>query len=315
VPHAEKFPTNASAEGRGPRAENCRSRRVTLLGVPYDGGSSFLAGAADAPPAIRLALASPASNMWSERGVDLGDPALLGDAGDLDVRGAEWARLVAEIERGVGAVADAGSVPLVLGGDHSVTYPVVRALSRRVGPLSILHFDAHPDLYPEYDGNPFSHASPFARIMEEGLADRLVQVGIRTMNAAQRVQAERFRVEVVPWDALGESFALSFASPAYVSLDLDALDPAAAPGVSHREPGGLTVRQLLGVLHRLTGRLVGADLVEYNPSRDVDGVSASVCAKLVKELAGTAVALGPGAEGAALSDGPGTVVSAGAVRS
>jgi len=296
MPHATLGTPRRAPLPRTPMPDLPRSR-VTLLGAPYDGGSSFMVGAADAPTAIRLALASPASNSWSECGIDVGDPTVLGDAGDLDLRGAAahgWNSVAAEIERGVGAVADAGSVPLVLGGDHSVTYPVVRALRRRVGPLSILHFDAHPDLYPDYDGNPYSHASPFARIMEEGLADRLVQVGVRTMNGVQRAQAERFGVEVVPWDAIDGPLRPSFTSPVYVSLDLDALDPAAAPGVSHREPGGLSVRQLLSVLQRVTGRIVGADLVEYNPSRDIDGLSATVCAKLVKELAGTAARNGAG---------------------
>ena len=136
----------------------------------------------------------------------------------------------------------------MLGGDHAVTYPVVRAVAAIHGPVDILHFDAHPDLYDEFEGRRLSHACPFARIMEEGLARRLVQVGIRTLNAHQRAQAERFGVEIHPMNTFdAHSFVPDLAAPAYLSFDLDALDPAFAPGVSHHEPGGLTVRETLDI--------------------------------------------------------------------
>src|SRR2546426_647371 len=157
---------------------------------------------------------------------------------------------------------EAGGRPIALGADHSVTYPIVRAVKWFHPQLTILHFDAHPDLYPEFEGDRYSHACPFARIMEERLADRLVQVGIRTLTAVQRVQAERYGVEVIDMRAWVAGRRPTLREPVYVSIDLDAFDPAFAPGVSHREPGGLTVREVLTVLHGLSAPLVGADIVE-----------------------------------------------------
>jgi arginase len=253
----------------------------TLLGIRYDAGSSFLRGAAAAPPLIRDALWSPASNSWSELGVDVAD--VLGDEGDLHL--ADMRDAATAIEAGVARILDAGDAPLALGGDHSITYPILRAVRRRHPRLSVLHIDAHADLYAEFDGDALSHACPFARIMEDALTDRLVQVGVRTLNAHQREQAERFGVEVydmVRWTR-GERFELE--GPVYLSVDVDAIDPGAAPGVSHREPGGLSVREVVGITHSLQVPIAGADLVEYNPARDADGMTAVVCAKLVKEIA------------------------------
>lgn len=259
------------------------SSRLALLGIRYDGASSFLRGAADAPPRIREALRSDAGNLWTESGMDLGTEGLFFDAGDVTPQPGE--NPVTAIEREVTRVLEGGLPLISLGGDHSITYPVVRALRRRHPRLSILHFDAHPDLYDELGGDRYSHACPFARIMEEGLAERLVQVGIRAATGHQREQAERFGVEVVAMSDWRDDLVLAFDGPLYISLDIDALDPAFAPGVSHPEPGGFSTRQVVDALRRLEARVVGADLVEYNPARDPLGLTAVVCAKLLKELA------------------------------
>lgn len=259
--------------------------RVALLGIPYDASSSYQRGAAGAPILIREALWSEAGNTWTEAGIDLRE-AGIDDEGDLwftDREPGTEART--RIEQAVTSIADSGRRPLLLGGDHSITYPALRALRKRHPRLGILHLDAHPDLYHEFQGDPYSHACPFARIMEEGLADRLVQVGIRTMTGHQREQAARFGVEVVEMRTWAEGMAPSFDSPVYLSLDLDVLEPGLAPGVSHREPGGLTVRQALSLIHALEVPLVGADVVELNPSNDPSGLTAIVAAKLVKEIA------------------------------
>ena len=171
---------------------------------------------------------------------------------------------------------ESGGRPIVLGGDHSISYPVVRAVRWFHPRLSILHFDAHPDLYPEFEGDRFSHACPFARVLEEKLADQLVQVGIRTMNAIQRQQAERFGVDVIDMRAWSAGRRPALRNPVYISIDLDAFDPAFAPGVSHREPGGLTVREVLTVLQGVRVPIVGADVVEFNPELDPSGVTATV---------------------------------------
>lgn len=259
----------------------------TLVGLPYDGSSSFRRGAAAAPPLIREALRSPASNWWSETGVDVGLPTSLVDAGDVDL--ANTADVREAIAAGIRRVLEQGGRPIALGGDHSVTYPILRALRPVHRSLTVLHVDAHPDLYAEFEGDRFSHACPFARVMEERLADRLVQVGIRTMNGHQREQAARYGVETIDMRAWGAGTRPSLSGPVYLSIDIDALDPAFAPGVSHREPGGLSVRELLALVQSLSGPIVGADIVEFNPSQDPVGLTAPVCAKLVKELVGRMV--------------------------
>jgi arginase len=255
----------------------------TLLGVPFDAYSSYLRGAGEAPTKIREALRCNASNSWTETGVDLGVAGAYEDAGDLAFAEED---AFAAIETGVGALLEQGKRPVSLGGDHSITYPLVKAVAPRHPELTIFHFDAHPDLYEEFEGNRLSHACPFARIMEAGLAKRLVQVGIRTLNRHQREQAERFGVEVVEMWRLPAYEKLKAAGPVYVTFDMDALDPAFAPGVSHREPGGMSVREAIAHLHAIEGKIVGADLVEYNPMQDVAGVTATVAAKILKEILG-----------------------------
>jgi agmatinase len=256
--------------------------RVALLGLPWDEHSSFQRGAAGAPPLIRAAMRSPSSNLSTESGIDLGWEARFSDAGDVEIPEGEGA--LAAIERVIGALAASGARVMALGGDHAITYPVVRAQAAAYPGLTIVHFDAHPDLYDEFEGDRLSHACPFARIMEEKLAARLVQVGIRTLNAPQRAQVARFGVELVEMKDFRPDLLIRAAGPVYVSVDLDGLDPAYAPGVSHPEPGGLTTRDVLGVLQRLEGQLIGADVVELNPQRDPDGATARVAAKITKEL-------------------------------
>jgi arginase len=255
-----------------------------LVGLPYDASSSFLRGAADAPPAIRQALHSPAGNPWSERHGRAVSPDVLQDAGDLVLGDGPDSRVI--IEREVRLIAASGHAPILLGGDHSVTYPILRALGPLYPGLSVLHIDAHADLYDEFEGDRYSHACPFARVMEEKLAGQLVQVGIRTLTGDQQEQAARFRVEMIDMRAWADGARPSIVGPVYISLDLDGLDPAFAPGVSHREPGGLTVREVLTMIHTLSGPIVGADIVEYNPAQDLGGLTAQVAAKFVKEIAG-----------------------------
>jgi agmatinase len=260
--------------------------KVRLIGLPTDSHSSFLRGAAAGPPAIRAALCSDHGNLAVEHGGEIGVEIALEDAGDLPLEenDGDAARISEAVER----AARDGSVPICLGGDHMVSFPVVEGLARVHGPVNILHFDAHPDLYDDFEGDPLSHASPFARIMERGLARRLVQVGIRTLNRHCREQAQRFSVEVVEMRDFAADRVPIPDAPLYVSIDLDGLDPAFAPGVSHHEPGGLSTRDILAVLHRIGSGIVGADVVELNPSRDINQMTATVAAKLVKELAGVA---------------------------
>lgn len=256
-----------------------------LLGIPFDANSSFLRGAAGAPPLIREAFHCDASNSWTETGVDLAVADLWTDAGDLEFP--SDAAAFGHIEKSVSEFLDKDMRPVCLGGDHSITWPIVRAFAKKYGDLTILHFDAHPDLYDELQGNRGSHACPFARIMEEHLAKRLVQVGIRTLNGHQREQAKRFGVEVIEMSGIPALEKISkLQSPIYLSFDTDVFDPAFAPGISHREPGGMSVREAISHIHAIQGTIVGADIVEYNPVQDVSALTATVAAKLLKEILG-----------------------------
>jgi len=254
-----------------------------LLGIPFDANSSWLRGAAGAPPIIRVAFRSDSSNSWTETGVDLGAEGVYCDAGDLKFT---FQEPFAAIEHTVGELLDKGLRPVCLGGDHSITLAIVRAFGKRIPGLTILHFDAHPDLYDELEGNRHSHACPFARIMEEGSAKRLIQVGIRTINGHQREQAKKFGVEVIEMRHLPALDRMKVDGPIYISFDLDALDPACAPGISHREPGGMTVREAIAHIHAITGKISGADIVEFNPAQDHTQLTAMVAAKLLKEILG-----------------------------
>jgi arginase len=257
--------------------------KLAIIGIRYDENSSFTKGAADAPPQIRAALRSDAWNLTSENGTDLSDDSIFFDAGDIEpVTGSDMLTL---IENSIYTLIGDGLTPISLGGDHSITHPIVRAFTRKYKDLSILHFDAHPDIYDSYQGNRNSHASPFARIMEQKLVKRLVQVGVRTFTAHQRDQVKKFGVESIEMRNVTADLQLEFDSPVYISFDVDALDPAFAPGVSHREPGGLSTRQAIDIIQRLKGKVVGADIVEFNPRMDPLHVTGTVCAKLFKEIA------------------------------
>jgi len=257
-------------------------KRAALLGIPFDKESSFRRGCAGAPDRIRSAWRSPSSNMFSENGTLVNDDLIL-DAGDVDIGRAFDPFQV--IEEKVDALL-AYDMPLIcLGGDHSISYPVIKVFDRVHHDLNILHFDAHPDIYDEFEGSRLSHACPFARIMEAGLAKRLVQVGIRTQSKTQREQIKKYGVEVIEMKDHPERLELEFDGPVYISFDLDALDPAFAPGVSHREPGGLSTRQAIAVVQALKGDVVGADIVEYNPKMDIAGMTDMVAAKILKEIA------------------------------
>jgi len=265
--------------------DQLKKNDVALIGIRSDANSSYMRGTAAAPAIIRQALHCESANLCSELGIDLRDNPQFVDIGDRQIASDTESFLA--IETHIDELIGSGALPLVLGGDHAITYPVMRAINKANGPVNILHFDAHPDLYEDFEGNPYSHASPFARIMEKGLAKRLVQVGIRTLNGHQREQVERFGVEcheMKDVDLL--SIGGDFDGPVYISCDMDALDPAYAPGVSHHEPAGLSVRDILGIIQRIPNRIVGADIVEYNPERDINDMTAMVAAKLLKEIVG-----------------------------
>lgn len=262
--------------------------KIAILGVPFDEKSSYLRGAAGGPAAIRKVSTGRCYCGFTELGVNLEDDTVLVDAGDVDTSG-DVDKTFHLTEKAVAAILDKGAVPIVLGGDHSITYPVLKAFARFIKPLDVLHFDAHPDLYDDLYGDRLSHACPFARVVEDGLAASVVQVGVRAITAAHRAKALKAGVRMIEMKDIHDPLHLRFGNPVYISFDLDALDPAFAPGVSHHEPGGLTTRQALQAIQSLKGRIVGMDIVELNPSRDPSAITAAAAFKILKETAGRIV--------------------------
>lgn len=257
---------------------------IAILGVPYDGKSSYLKGPSKGPQAIRAASTGEAINAWTELGINLEDAVTIVDLGDVDVAG-DFSDISVRVEERVWEILAKDGLPIVLGGDHSISLPIVRAMVKKHPLLDILHFDAHPDLYEELYGDRYSHACPFARILDEGLAKNLVQVGIRASTGAHRQKASAFGVRTITMKDWQDDLTLAFSNPLYISFDVDVLDPAFAPGVSHLEPGGLSTRQVVNLLHGLEADIVGMDVVEVNPARDISGITAAAAVKIIMEAA------------------------------
>lgn len=277
----------------GGAIKQSKEYNIAIIGIAFDEKSCYLRGASKGPQAIRAASTGKAINPWTELGANLKEDIVLTDLGDIDVSG-DFFDVFSRIEENILKILEKKAVPVVLGGDHSISYPVVKAFARKFKPLDILHFDAHPDLYEELYGDRYSHACPFARIMEEGLAQNLVQIGIRAATGEQRAKALKHRVRMIEMKDISEnlsSLSLEFSNPLYISFDMDALDPAFAPGVAHHEPGGLSTRQAIDILHALNARIAGLDVVEVNPERDASGITAAAAVKIIKEVVGKIIIL------------------------
>jgi agmatinase len=255
---------------------------ITLLGLPWDASSSHARGAALAPAIIRSVLFSDASSPYSLSGADFREAITGHDFADLPSAPEECRQT---ISTRIASVLSVGNKPLSLGGDHSVTYPILRAIRDHYGPVNVLHIDAHPDLYDEFEGDKYSHACPFARALEDNCVNNLIQLGIRSASPDQRAFGEKHGVTMRGADEIAAIPYDKLAAPLYVSIDLDGLDPAYAPGVSHPEPGGLSTREVLTILSKLPAKPIGADIVELNPERDINMATALVATRLVKEFA------------------------------
>ena len=254
-------------------------KEISIQGVLFDEKSSFLRGSALGPPKIREAYYSESINPYSETGISITDNPRIKFEPDFtpidyleDIKNKTLEHILA------------GRKVLSLGGDHSITYPIIAAHTEHYQNIEILHIDAHSDLYHDFEGDPYSHACPFTRIMENNLASRLVQIGIRCLTPHLKSQGEKYGVEVIEMKDYSLDKIPCFTNPIYISLDLDALDPSYAPGVSHHEPGGLTSRQVIDIIHSIDVPILGADIVEYNPSRDHSEITAALGAKLLKEI-------------------------------
>jgi len=260
-----------------------------LIGVCEDGNSSYSRGAALAPGKIRECFQSDSSNTFSEMRIDISP--YIRDYGDFTPQ-----KEFLDVEEKIQKIHKEHRIPLVLGGDHSITAPVFNTIRKLyTKPITIVHFDAHPDLYPLFQDNPHSHASPFARILERSHENtKLIQIGIRTLNDVQYRQVEKYGVTLIEakdFPAKGSDILpilkkniVSNESLVYISIDIDVLEPGLAPGISHPESGGLSVRQLIDAIHSIPGRIIGADIVEYNPTKDIRDVTGFVASKLLKEI-------------------------------
>lgn len=253
--------------------------KIALIGVPFDEKSSFLQGPALGPQRIRETLHNGAGNYWTELTFNPTEQANFEDLGDIEVND------YFDIETQFDSLLGHNQRILTLGGDHSITFPIIKAHSKIYEQITILQIDAHGDLYDELLDDKYSHACPFARIMEGKFASRLVQLGIRTLNPHQKEQAVKFGVETIEMLDFDKGIRPKFDKPIYISLDLDGIDPAFAPGVSHHEPGGLTSREVLRIIQEIQVPIIGADIVELNPHRDNNGITAALAAKLLKEIA------------------------------
>jgi agmatinase len=250
--------------------------KINLLGIQYDDKSSYLKGARFAPPIIKEKIWSTSSNTFSENLIDIN--TYLNDVGNKEISN------YFDIESIVANQFDNNDKIIILGGDHSITYPILKAFNNYYGSFDVLHIDAHPDLYDSLGGDKYSHACPFTRIMEDNLIDNLIQVGIRAWTEHQREQAHKFKIPINDMKSIDFSEILNIENDLYISLDMDVFDPAFAPGVSHHEPGGFTSREVITLIQNINTRIIGADIVEYNPERDVQGITAALAAKMVKEI-------------------------------
>jgi agmatinase len=260
--------------------------KVKILGFEWDGGSSHSRGPALAPTVVKRLLFSEASSPYSLNLTDIRTAIAGYEIPELPAS-ADGARDV--IEATVASSMAGDFTPISIGGDHAVTYPILKAIHAHHGAVNVLHIDAHPDLYEELDGDRFSHACPFRRSLEDGLIGKLVQIGIRCSDPDQAATGRKYGVTMLGAEAMNEIPPEIFDGPLYVSIDLDGLDPAFAPGVSHPEPGGLSTRDVISLIRRINGPLVGADVVELNPERDIQMTTARVVVRLVKELVAKAV--------------------------
>jgi agmatinase len=270
---------------------------VALLGIPYDGGTSYRPGARYGPRHVREQ--SSLIRPWNPvLNVSPFEKLRVVDYGDVDVVPISIEGTFAAIEREMDALVGAGVMPLAVGGDHSVTLPILRSLARRHGRLGLIHFDAHPDTWDEYFGSRYFHGTTFRRAVEEGLVEggRVIQIGIRgplygaddfdfhRQHGLEAIRIEAVKERGTAWVA--ERLRRLAGGPVYCSFDIDAVDPAYAPATGTPEVGGLTSFEALTLVRALRGLdLVGADVVEVSPPYDGPGqITSLLAANLLFEL-------------------------------
>jgi agmatinase len=282
---------------RLPHVDDPSGLDVAIVGVPFDGGTSYRPGARMGPREIRAqsSLIRPYNYFQKIAPFDVLNVA---DVGDVDAPPVSIDKCYEAVEARIAAIASADARPIVVGGDHSISLPVLRALFKRHGPLALVQFDAHIDTWDEYFGGKYFHGTPFRRAIEEGLIDgkRFVQVGIRgpmygeddfdfhREHGITMIDIDQVKARGLEWTV--ERIRAVATGPAYVTFDIDAVDPAFAPGTGTPEVGGLTshdAQQLVRGLNPLT--ITGADIVEVSPPFDGPGqITALLAANILFEL-------------------------------
>ncbi|HVH30752.1 MAG TPA: agmatinase [bacterium] len=254
---------------------------VVLAGVPYDATSSFRSGSRQAPAAIR----------WASQSIETYSPILrrdltdvvYADVGDVDVAGLRPDQMLNAVRAFVGQMVPA-SIPFLLGGEHTVALGAVQALYGTHSDLAVVQVDAHTDLRDEYEGQRLSHATVTRRILDALSPQSLVQLGTRAGTREEFELASQLRHSAARIDIPGPIWAWLEQRPTYVSIDIDAIDPADAPGTGNQEPEGIPARDLLAFVRRLGSlQVVGLDVVEVSPPYDPSGRTAVLAATIVRE--------------------------------
>ncbi|GAA4476715.1 agmatinase [Enteractinococcus fodinae] len=306
APDASKAPRYAglSTFARLPRIEDVPTTDIAIVGVPFDSGVSYRPGARFGPEHVRASsrLLRPYNPAQDFAGWDAVQVA---DAGDIAANPYDLAEAVDQIYEGIHELRARTKRVITVGGDHTIAYPSLKEVSERHGPVAVLHFDAHLDTWDTYFGQPLTHGTPFRRASEDGFIDKTasMHVGIRgPLYGKEDLEDDnRLGFAIVTSEYIEEEGVAAAIDrvrerigdkPLYISVDIDILDPAHAPGTGTPEAGGLTSRELLRMLRALTDlNIVGADVVEVAPAYDHAQITGVAAAHVVYELM-TAMAQG-----------------------
>ena len=261
---------------------------IAVSGIPYDAATSFRPGARFGPKAIREASVQLAELLAFPDGIDPFKMLAVSDYGDCELDYGFHGNIVSEIENHAKTILDAGVEMLTFGGDHFVTYPLLRAHAEKHGPIALVHFDAHTDTWPDEDGR-LDHGTMFSRAIKENLIDteHSIQIGIRTHNS----NTKGVKILDAPWvhengvkEVIAKIIETVKDRPAYLTFDIDGLDPAYAPGTGTPVAGGLTSAQALGIIRGLESiNFIGADVVEVAPAYDHADITAIVAATIAHD--------------------------------
>ncbi|MDJ0322458.1 agmatinase [Cryobacterium sp. PH31-AA6] len=282
---------------RLPRLEDVKRADIAVVGVPFDSGVSYRPGARFGPAHVREAsrLLRPYNPVQD---VEPFSSQQVVDAGDIAANPFNLTEAVAQIQAAATELSADGKRLVVIGGDHTIALPLLRVVAERHGPVAVLHFDAHLDTWDTYFGAPVTHGTPFRRASEEGLIDLTasLHVGIRgplysrnDLRDDERlgfaiIASHEFETEGLP-RAIERMLARLGDRPVYLSIDIDVLDPAHAPGTGTPEAGGMTSRELLAMIRALRGvNLVGADVVEVAPAYDHAQITAVAASHVAYEI-------------------------------